>query len=315
MSSRSGQKRTATSQNPEPSNNHKPKKTRFLEPEEDPVEFEEQVEASLEKSTRRGRIRTEGYESDSTDDGEGVVASRKKTGDGEDAMDDMFAVSGDGEDSKEDKGRKETYIRLGDIEGQEFGGDKKEESESDLEDEPEDEDDMERRKKAGMGFELSSFNMRDEMEEGKFMEDGTYIRHIDPNSVHDRWMEGLSEKEIKIARRRKRESEKKQKEMMLAEEKELKEGGGKGSMERNLLPYLKKGETVLEALQRLGSKSKKSQDNKRSVHPSIAYAVAYFCVRLANQSPRLLKPSIQTNIGRRITFSTMLRQSHIWPPI
>jgi len=263
MSSRPSQKRTAASQNAEPSSNHKPKKTRILEPDEDPVYFEEQVEASLEKSTRRGKIRTEGYESDSTDDGEGVVASRKKAGDEEDGTDDMFALSGNGEDSKEECGRKEKYIRLGDIEGQEFGDDKKEDSESESEDEPEDEDDAERRKKAGMGFDLSSFHMRDEMEEGKFTEDGTYVRIVDPNAVHDKWMEGVSEKEIKIARRRKREAEKKQKERILAEEEELKESGGKASMERNLLPFLKKGETVLEALQRLGSKSKKSQDNKR----------------------------------------------------
>jgi CD2 antigen cytoplasmic tail-binding protein 2 len=263
MSSRPSQKRTAASQNAEPSNNHKPKKTRILEPDEDPVYFEEQVEASLEKSTRRGKIRTEGYESDSTDDGEGVVTSRKKAGDEEDGTDDMFALSGNGEDSKEERGHKEKYIRLGDIEGQEFGDDKKDDSESEPEDEPEDEDDAERRKKAGMGFDLSSFHMRDEMEEGKFTEDGTYVRSVDPNAVHDKWMEGVSEKEIKIARRRKREAEKKQKERILAEEEELKESGGKGSMERNLLPFLKKGETVLEALQRLGSKSKKSQDNKR----------------------------------------------------
>jgi len=281
-----GQKRSANSQ----SGNHKSKKTRFVEPEEDPAGFEEQVEASLEKSTRRGRIKTDGYDSDSTDDGEGVVHSRK--GGGED-MDDMFAAGDDGEEPKEESGgKKEKYMRLGDIEGQEFGEDLDEESASEAE--PLDEDDAERRKKAGMGYELSSFNMRDEMEEGKFTEDGTYIRTFDPNVVHDRWMEGVSDKEIKLARRRKRELEKKLKTKLVDEEEELKATGGKSSMERDLLPFLKKGESVLEALQRIGSQSKKSQ-----YVLDIAQEYRPFYVPLGKQSlTRLL---------------TMSKQSHIWP--
>jgi CD2 antigen cytoplasmic tail-binding protein 2 len=113
-----------------------------------------------------------------------------------------------------------------------------------------------------MGFELSSFNMREEMEEGKFTEDGSYVRTFDPHGVHDRWMEGLDEREIKLARRRKREQEKKQREQMLAEEKEREESGGQHALEHQLLGFLKKGETVLESLQRLGSQAKKTQ-NKR----------------------------------------------------
>jgi CD2 antigen cytoplasmic tail-binding protein 2 len=242
----------------EPLNDHKTKKTRFVEPDEDPAAFEEQVESSLEQSSRRGKVKTEGYDSDSTDDGEGVVSSRKKGGPDEaEALDDMFAAP-DESQGKDAGGIKEKYMRLGDIEGQEFrDGDSLSGTESELEGEPEDEDDAERRKKAGMGYELSSFNMREEMEEGKFTEDGSYIRTFDPNVVHDRWMDGISEKDIKLARRRKRELEKKLKEKSLAEEEELKEGG-RSAMERDLLPFLKKGETVLEALQRIGSRSKKS---------------------------------------------------------
>jgi len=262
MASRAGKKRSAT-QNAEPSSsaNHKSKKTRFVEPGDDPSVFSDQVDAALEQSTRKGRVKNEGYESDSTDDGEGVVPSRKKGEEEEEDVDDMFAADEPKEPKSDAAGKKEEkYMRLADIEGQEFGNGSQSGSGSDEEGDPEDEDDAERKKKAGMGFELSSFNMRDEMEEGKFTEDGSYVRTFDPNAVHDRWMEGLDEREIKMARRRKREQEKKQKEKMLAEEKELEESGGKSSMERDLLPLLKKGETVLEALQRLGSaKSKKSK--------------------------------------------------------
>ncbi|PPR01486.1 hypothetical protein CVT26_015109 [Gymnopilus dilepis] len=261
MASRGGGKKRAAAQNPEtpPAVDHISKKTRFVDPDDDPVNFAEQVDSALETKSRRGRVRTEGYESDSTDEGEGVVPSRRKGGD-EEEIDDMFAT----EDAKENEPAKkeEKYMRLADIEGQEFK-DEEEESGTDEDDEPEDDDDAERKKKAGMGYELSSFNMREEMEEGKFTEDGTYVRTFDPHGVHDRWMEGLDEKEIKLARRRKREQEKKQRELMQAEEKELEESGGKSAMEQKLLPYLKKGETVLEALQRLGARSKKKQPSAR----------------------------------------------------
>ncbi|KAF9535261.1 hypothetical protein CPB83DRAFT_841479 [Crepidotus variabilis] len=267
MAPRAGQKRSAATQIGEASSssNHKSKKTRFVEPDEDPEDFAEQVDANLEQSTRKGRVKNEGYESDSTDDGEGVVESRKKGGkDDEDDVDDMFAELDEEKESKDVSGKKKDskFMRLADIEGQEFRDDDSDSGAAE-DDEPEDEDDAERRKKAGMGFELSSFNMRDEMEEGKFTEDGNYIRTKDPNAVHDRWMDGVSEKEMKLARRKKREQEKLQRQKMLEEEKELEESGGKASFEKDLLPFLKKGETIVEALQRLGSQAKKVKNKPK----------------------------------------------------
>ena len=253
-----GQKRTATSSNSDP---HKSKKTRFVDPADDPTNFAEQVDSALEQTSRRGKVKNEGYESDSSDDGEGVVNSRKKQH-GPDEDDDMFAPT-DKEEKNEEPGKKQDkFMRLGDIEGQEFGSRSGSDSESDI-DEPADQDEAEKKKKEGMGFELSSFNMREEMEEGKFTEDGSYVRTFDPHSVHDRWMEGLDDREIQMARRRKRYQEKLQREKIEAEEKELQDLGGQDAMERELLPLLKKGETVLEALQRLGLRTvKKSQRNE-----------------------------------------------------
>ncbi|KAF8163377.1 hypothetical protein B0H34DRAFT_695262 [Crassisporium funariophilum] len=266
MASRAGQKRTAA-QHAESSTsvNHKSKKTRFVEPAEDPTKFAEQVDSALEQPSRKGKVKNEGYDSDSSDDGEGVVRSRKKA-EADDEEDDMFAAAEKEEKEEESAGKKkESYMRLGDIEGQEFGDQSGSDDESDA-DEPVDEDEAERKKKEGMGFELSSFNMREEMEEGKFTEDGSYVRSFDPHGVHDKWMDGLDEREIKLARRRKREQEKKQREKMQAEEKELEESGGKSAMEKELLGLLKKGESVLEALQRLGAQAKKSQKHKRPKH-------------------------------------------------
>ena len=247
------------------------KNTRFLEPADDDANFAIEVDAALENpsATRKGRVKMDGYDSDSSDDGEGVVLSRRPGADGaaDDDDDDMFATGPKEEDKAkagEKKGGssgKEEFLRLGDIEGQEFGrgsGDDAGDSSGD-EDEPEDEDDAERRKKAGMGFELSSFNMREEMEEGKFSADGMYVRNFDPHALHDRWMDGLGEREIKLARKRKRRQERAQQERIRAEEQELARLGGKDAVEREVLAMLKKGESVLEALQRLGARNKQGK--------------------------------------------------------
>ena len=270
-------KRTQSSTEPSGSGPPPTKKTRFLEPADDSANFAEEVDAALENpsATRKGRVKTEGYDSDSSDDGEGVVRSRRAGADGttakaDDDDDDMFATGSKGDTDKattesgEKKG--EEFLRLGDIEGQEFGRGSDDDGgsgESSGDDEPEDEDDAERRKKAGMGYELSSFNMREEMEEGKFSADGMYVRNFDPHALHDRWMDGLEEREIKLARKRKRRQEKAQKEKIQAEQRELEELGGKEAVEREVLGMLKKGETVLEALQRLGACAKSKEKQSR----------------------------------------------------
>ncbi|KZT70135.1 hypothetical protein DAEQUDRAFT_225290 [Daedalea quercina L-15889] len=264
--SRPPRKRAATSSEDVPGSSKNPqKKTRFVEPEEDPVNFAEEVDANLETRQRRGRVKTEGYESDSSNDEEDVVTGRRSGADKED--EDMFAI-GEKEEKAEESGKKEQkFLRLGDIEGQEFNEQTSDRSESD-EDELAGEDETERLKKAGMGFELSSFNMREEMEEGKFAEDGTYVRTFDPHAAHDKWMEGLDDREIKKARRNHRLREKEQKEKQKAEEEEMRQLGGKPEIEKELVGKLKKGETVLEALQRLGAQAKKNSANKRSTKPN-----------------------------------------------
>jgi CD2 antigen cytoplasmic tail-binding protein 2 len=311
MQPRTAQKRSATfsaDASTSQISSHAPKKTRFVEPDEDPVNFAEEVDSALENPSarRKGRVKNEGYESDSSDDGEGVVLSRKKDGDDDD--DDMFAMA-EKEEKKEEAGgkKKEEFLRLGDIEGQEFNED--EDDESDLEDEPEDQDEVERRKKAGMGYELSSFNMREEMEEGKFAADGTYVRSFDAHAIHDRWMDNLDEKEIKLARRRKRQQERVQREKMKAEERELAQSGGKGGWELQLVGMLKKGETVLEALQRLGTKSKQNSRSTKYVVNNVFSGAADPSVYAAGKSmgrPKMILRWLLTKRRRNLTVSPIL---------
>ncbi|CAE6490240.1 unnamed protein product [Rhizoctonia solani] len=242
------------------------KRTRFTDPSDpttngDDQSFAEQVDENLETVSSRKGVKNEGYESDSSDDGEGVVESRKKKAGEDDDDDDMFATP-DPDKAKQNEGskkKKEKYLALGDIEGQEFG--RTTAAESSGEDEPEDEDDAERKKKEGMGYEMSSFNMKAEMEEGKFAEDGTFVRSFDPHAVHDKWMDGMDEREMKKAKRSKKMMESRERER---EEREAKEAErGKDDVMKELLGFMHKGETVLESLQRLGSASKSSRRGQK----------------------------------------------------
>lgn len=236
--------------------------------DDDSGRFEAEVDAGLDDDLggKRGkRVKVDGYESDSTDDGEGVVYSRRKE---EDEDDDMFAAGDDENDREKGKAgaKKETkYLAMGDIEGQEFDGPEGgEDDESATSDEPEDEDDAIRKSKEGMGFTLSKFNMKEEMEEGKFVDDGSFVRSVDAHAVHDKWLDDIGEREMKRARKAKRQAEKREKERIREEEQSgitTASGEGKTKMEMELLRYLQPGESVLEALARLGREKKKKEKN------------------------------------------------------
>lgn len=240
--------------------------------DDDSSRFEAEVDAGLDEDLggKRGkRVKVDGYESDSTDDGEGVVYSRRK---GDDEDDDMFAAGDDDESGAKGKsgGKKETkYLAMGEIEGQEFDAadDADNDAESVISDEPEDEDDAIRKSKQGMGYTLSKFNMKEEMEEGKFVEDGSFVRSVDAHAVHDKWLDDVGEREMKRARKAKREAEKREKERIREEEKSgitTASGEGKTRMEMELVGHLQPGETVLEALARLGREKKKKAKKEKT---------------------------------------------------
>jgi CD2 antigen cytoplasmic tail-binding protein 2 len=95
---------------------------------------------------------------------------------------------------------------------------------------------------------VDAFNMKAEQEEGRFDEAGNFVRKAaDPDAKHDMWLEGVSKKDMKKAAEahEKREEERRQKrredDAMLMPD-----------ILRTLILRLEKGETVLEALARLG---------------------------------------------------------------
>ncbi|KAJ9604535.1 hypothetical protein H2200_010648 [Cladophialophora chaetospira] len=100
---------------------------------------------------------------------------------------------------------------------------------------------------------LDAFNMRNEQEEGRFDDQGNYVRKAaDPDAIHDIWLEGMSKKDMKKAKEaaEKREDDRRKRDL----EDDAK---STGEVLGDLIPLLEKGETVLEALARLGKRKDK----------------------------------------------------------
>lgn len=94
---------------------------------------------------------------------------------------------------------------------------------------------------------LDAFNLRDEQDEGRFDESGNYVRKAaDPDAVNDRWLDGLSKRDVKRAREAEERRE---------QERRRKAVEGDAVLARDLLStlirLLEVGESPLEALQRL----------------------------------------------------------------
>ncbi|KAF2841684.1 hypothetical protein M501DRAFT_1000959 [Patellaria atrata CBS 101060] len=107
---------------------------------------------------------------------------------------------------------------------------------------------------------LDAFNMKNENEEGRFDEHGNYVRKaVDPDAVHDRWLEGITKRDMKKAKeaqeRREDEQRRKNKENDALLTSDLLAA---------LIPRLKKTETPMEALQRLEKSKPKRKPKQRS---------------------------------------------------
>ncbi|KAF2860927.1 hypothetical protein K470DRAFT_257474 [Piedraia hortae CBS 480.64] len=104
---------------------------------------------------------------------------------------------------------------------------------------------------------VEAFNLKQEEEEGRFDQDGNFIRRADPDAEQDQWLEGVNKKEIKRAREahQKRENVSKQK---AAES----DAETTGNLLADLIRELNLGETGMEALQRLGKLEQSAKRKK-----------------------------------------------------
>lgn len=106
---------------------------------------------------------------------------------------------------------------------------------------------------------LDAFNMKSEQEEGRFDAHGNFVRKAaDPDAVHDSWLEGVSKKDMKKAREAAAKRDEERRRKTLADDEVL-----TSDVLRTLIPCLEHGETVLEALARLGPGKDKKKKPKR----------------------------------------------------
>lgn len=264
------------------------------------------------RAVRRNAVNLDGYQSDSDEDAFDLRAEAKAKAKREEERaaaedDDMFADlkedeggERDEDDSTSRKGKKSVrFLRDDEIVGQVGGstGARKvhvdlsrpdeikraedavseSESESDVDDEERARLDENLDAEVGAGGKkhhaplIDAFNMRAEQEEGRFDEAGNYIRKAaDPDAIHDRWLDGVSKKDIRRAKEaaERRENERREKDRQM-------DSILTSDLLRTLITNLEKGETVLEALARLGKglkkkpkwqakKNKKNAQNGRS---------------------------------------------------
>ncbi|WWC73618.1 uncharacterized protein I206_107590 [Kwoniella pini CBS 10737] len=241
-------------------------------------DYDGMLENDLQQGAARNKQRAkrslqdkEGYGSDSSNDDEGVVPSRRpdsKSQQQEEEDDDdvdMFAEDVDIKEKEKEKdlkgkGKSKDFLDLNEIEGQEFDQQqrsKKNQDENDSDDSDDEDEKVEKKQglDGDMGTEITPFNMKSEMTQGRFTADGEeYMENDkDENDKHDSWLNdpNLNKESIKKAKKAHKERERLERE--LEEKENSKENRLK---ERELLKeainLMERGETILEALQRLG---------------------------------------------------------------
>lgn len=135
---------------------------------------------------------------------------------------------------------------------------------------------------------LDAFNMKIEQEEGAFDEQGNYVRKVaDPNAVHDSWLEGVSKKDMKKAREAADKRDEERRERLIEADSIV-----TSDILKKLIPYLEKGETVLEALARLGrgrEKKKPKWQNKNKSKSNGENAMEIDAERLPEDSAETLR--------------------------
>ncbi|KAJ5648542.1 hypothetical protein N7490_004914 [Penicillium lividum] len=257
-------------------------------PEEDAVLDADEI-GRRGQNVRRKAVNLDGYDSDS--DNEGFSARKqeksKKSAKDADDDDDMFAeLQDDFDEEKEDddeasrkksqesdsKGGKALRADLSKAPDEIDDEDEDEDSGSDVGEEERARIDEDLDEEVGAGGKkkhaplLDAFNMRTEQEEGQFDESGNYVRKaVDPDAVYDSWLDGLSKKDIQKAKdaAAKRESDRKEQDRM--NDRVL-----TADVLKTIILHLERGETILEALARLGkglprkAKWQNKKKNKKS---------------------------------------------------
>lgn len=106
---------------------------------------------------------------------------------------------------------------------------------------------------------LDAFNMEQEGQEGRFDDSGNFVRKAaDPDAVHDSWLDGLNKKDMKKAKDAQEKRDQDRRAKMAADDALL-----TSDLLSTLIQHLDKGESTLEALQRLQAQAKTKPKPKK----------------------------------------------------
>ena len=212
----------------------------------------------------------QGYDSDSSQEGDVKKSKKSKTKPADDDDDDMFNdAPPEPEDANDEedaygklKKKKVSFVDASTFEGQVIDRDEPRDIEDEVESvpsTPNSSDNEQVDEEVGLAGlkkhapKLERFNLRQEQAEGLFTEDGSYVRKAaDPKAHQDAWMEGLTKGQIKRAEEGMRKQLEREQEM---ERREAEESRVK-PQERlvRLIRCLQPRETALDAMARLKPK-------------------------------------------------------------
>ncbi|OMP89309.1 LIN1-like protein [Diplodia seriata] len=209
-----------------------------------------------EELNREGKAKKKSVTFLDDDQIEGQVADSKSGG----HVSADFSMGGGGGGGKKGKGKAKSGDSDSDDDTSESGGDEERDRVgSDMDEE------LGAGSKKKHAPKLDAFNMKAENEEGRFDDQGNYVRKAnDPDAVHDTWLEGLSKKDMKKAKAAEEKREEERRRRAVADDQVL-----TADILATLIARLDRGETILEALARLGTGKKKEkprpkwQKNKR----------------------------------------------------
>jgi len=261
---------------------------------EDDAFLEADVIGNRGVQVRRGAVNIDGYESDSENDNFNARAEAraKENKTSKEDENDMFAALAEdfeGDDSEGTSTQKKKAVRFLDkdeIEGQvkssksgghvsaNFRVNGKAAAQGDVESSSESEvDDETRASTAGLDPELGAgskkshapkldaFHMDTELDEGRFDAEGNYVRKAaDPDAIYDVWLEGVSKKEMRKAKEAADKRDQERRKRALEDD-----AKSTGQILQIIIPLLQPGETILEALARLG-KGKEKKKPKWQTH-------------------------------------------------
>ncbi|KAJ5542414.1 hypothetical protein N7535_004834 [Penicillium sp. DV-2018c] len=264
-------------------------------PEEDAVLDADEVGRRGQR-IRRKAVNLEGYESDSENEGFSAHTDRKserKQAQQDADDDDMFAELQedfgaeeiDGDEAIHKNKKSVRFLQNDEIEGQvdssKGGGtvnidpdihqgqlEEEDESGSEVAEEERARVDEDLDEELGAGGKkkhaplLDAFNMKAEQEEGRFDDQGNYIRKaMDPDAIYDTWLDDVSKKDIRKAKEAAEQREAERKEKARVDDSVL-----TADALKSIIVHLDRGETILEALARLGKglRRKPKWQNKKN---------------------------------------------------